>query len=432
MKLDNKLFSADTEDIVLATLLRNPDLIHSTNGLRSFMFSSTPNVLLYEEMENLLSTKQLLPEPSIIISSLDSKNATDSVGGRRRLESLVTKETNVDAFSEFVDIVMKSWKARTLLSHVSGVRKEGLSALNIDDVIRNTRAGLDNLMQSGNSMSAFHIKDAVIDTYNEIAARIENPGIRGITWGVPSIDGITGGKSPGDLWVIGGRPGAGKSAVVCNSVYHDGLAGVPSLLIEREMRTQELMERLICIDTGIPNTNIRLGLINKDQIVMIRDSLEKLKKMPIYLDTNYRASDPYYVESVVNKFHNTHGIQNVYLDYIQLLAERDDTQTQEIGKLTRLFKIMSNELGICSILLSQLNRNVEFREDKRPMLSDLKQSGSLEEDTDFVIGLYRDEYYNKETKAKGLMEYLVLKHRNGQTGVITVKFDGATSKISEA
>jgi len=430
--LDNKLFSADTEDIVLATLLRNPDLIHTASGLRSFMFSSTPNVLLYEEMENLLSTKQLLPETSIIISSLESKNSLDSVGGKKRIEFLSSKDTNVAAFPEFVDIVIKSWKARTFLSHISGIRKEGLTSLNIDDMIRNTRLGLDSLMQSGNQMSAFHIKDAVTDTYEEITSRMQNPGIRGTTWGVSSIDGVTGGKSPGDLWVIGGRPGAGKSAVVCNSVYQDGLAGVPSLLIEREMRTQELMERLICIDTGIPNTNLRLGLINKEQVTLIRDSLEKLKSMPIYLDTNYRASDPYYVESVVNKFHNKHGVQNVYLDYIQLLAERDETQTQEIGKLTRLFKIMSNELGICSVLLSQLNRNVEFRDDKRPMLSDLKQSGSLEEDTDFVIGLYRDEYYNKETKAKGLMEYLVLKHRNGQTGIITVKFDGATSKISEA
>jgi replicative DNA helicase len=246
------------------------------------------------------------------------------------------------------------------------------------------------------------------------------------------LDRATGGKSPGDVIVVAGRPGSGKTSALLNSLLADGRNGIPSLVIEREMRNQELMERLISMDTGISSTNIRMGILNEKQISEIYDSLEKLKKFPIFLETNYRASDPYYVESIVNKFKNKHGVQNVYLDYIQILTERGDAQTQDIGKLTRLFKLMSNELGICSILLSQLNRNVEQREDKRPMLSDMRQSGSIEEDADFVIGLYRDEYYNSETKYKGLMEYIVLKHRNGPTGVVTVKFDSPTYRITEA
>lgn len=136
------------------------------------------------------------------------------------------------------------------------------------------------------------------------------------------------------------------------------------------------------------------------------------------------------MKSTINKYHNLHGIKNVYLDYIGLLVERDDNQVNEIGRFSRLFKSLSNELAICSIILSQLNRGVESRENKRPMMSDLRQSGNLEEDADLVIGLYRDEYYNKETRYKGLMEFLVLKNRNGPPGTVTLKFEDSTNKVT--
>lgn len=428
--MTTKLFSADSEAIVISTLMRNPALIQKVDGLQSFMFSSSPFIVIYEEIESLRD-RGLLPETSILIGSLESKGLLVAAGGKKMLEELAGKETNTEAFEEFVKIVVDSYRARTYLSLVSGVKKENLNSTNLDESIRDTKHKLDNLMELRSTASAVHVKELVADAYREILLRRENPGIRGVSWGVSSIDNATGGKSPGDLWVIGARPGAGKTALVCNAVLSDGLANIPSLLIEREMRAQELLERLVCIDTGIPNTNIRLGVLDKDQVGMIHESFQKIKKLPIYLDTNYRLSDPYYVEATINKFRNKYGIETVYLDYIQLLAERDENQTQEIGRLARLFKIMSNELGICSVLLSQLNRNVEYRDDKRPMLSDMKQSGALEEDTDFVIGLYRDEYYNKETKAKGLMDFMVLKHRNGAPGTVPLRFDGPTSRIRE-
>ena len=163
---------------------------------------------------------------------------------------------------------------------------------------------------------------------------------------------------------------------------------------------------------------------------MIRESLQRLKKMPIFIDTSYKSSDPYYIESTITKYKRKFGIEVVYLDYIQILSERDESQTQEIGRMTILFKLLANELNICSVILSQLNRGVEHREDKRPMLSDLRQSGAIEEDSDFVIGLYRDEVYTKETKFKNLLEYIILKHRNGPPGTVTLKFDGPTNKIT--
>lgn len=396
------------------------------------MFSSTPNQALYLEFETGVE-KNLLPDPTLIIESLGAKGELDKIGGRRYIEVLLSKDYTESSFPKFVELVIDSYKARTFLSIVSGANNlDYILSSGINDAIYGVRKSLDSLIESGTNLHTIHIGDITKSVFEDIISRMQNKGIRGITWGVTDIDKITGGKCGGDVWVVGGRPGSGKSALVCNSIYQDALNGKPSLLIAREMRANQLLERLICIDTGIPNTNIRLGILDQSQIDLMRESFAKIKQLPIYLDTNFGACEPFYLESVVNKFRNKYGIETLYVDYIQLLSERDENQTQEIGKLSRLFKMMSNELNICTVICSQLNRGVEARDDKRPLMSDLKQSGALEEDADYVIGLYRDEYYNKETKFKNLMEFIVMKNRNGPPGTVTIRFDGVTGKTSEA
>jgi replicative DNA helicase len=428
---DNRLFQLDSEVAVISLLFRLPDLVHSISGLRHLMFSSLPHQFIFQEIEEL-QERQLVPDPTLIIAGLESKNLLDKAGGKKYIEFILTRDFNESTFAEHVRLVMDSYKARTFISVISSTKKDELTTANIDEHIYNTKKSLENLMEVGGTPSIVHLGDIVKSVYEEIAARKENPGIRGSSWGIESLDKATGGKSAGDLWVIAGRPGMGKTAQVVNSMLADGKNGVPCLLIEREMRNQQLTERLISIDTGIPNNNIRLGILNTEQMQKIYDSLAKIKTYPIYMDTSYHSSDPYYVESTVNKYKNKYGVEIVYLDYIQLLTERDEGQTQEIGRLTRLFKLLSNDLNICSVLLSQLNRNLESRDDKRPLLSDMRQSGSIEEDADFVLGLYRDEAYNKETKYKGIIENIVLKNRNGPIGTVSLKFDGPTNRISEA
>lgn len=428
--MTDKLYQIESETGVISLILKIPDLFHSADGLRYFMFSSTPHQIIFQEFEEL-AEKRMMPDPILVIESLESKKLIDSAGGKAYVEILLSKDFNEGSFSEFVRLVKDSYKARNFVSIVAGVRNNDISTANIDEFISNTRRSLEGLSEIGGGSDTLHVGDIAKSTYDEIMARTKNPGIRGASWGIPSLDVATGGKTPGDFWAIGARPGQGKTAMICNSILTDGVNGIPSLLIEREMRAQELMERLICIDTGIPNTNLRLGVLNQEQVDKVYKSLAKLKKLPIYIDTNYKASDPYYLEGVITKFHNKFGIKNVYLDYIQLLAERDEGQTQEIGRLTRMFKLLANGLGVCSIILSQLNRGVESRDNKRPLLSDMKQSGAIEEDVDFAVGLYRDEYYNIETKYKGSMEFLILKNRNGPPGTVPLHFDGPTYKITD-
>jgi replicative DNA helicase len=428
---EKTLFSNDAEVAILSIILNNPDSVHEVDGLRYFMFSSIPHQNLYLEIEGMVE-RQVPTEPSLIIAEMEASGTISKIGGKKYIEQLVNYSYNKETICDYREIIIKSYKARSLISlgaSVSTVDKVNID--NVDEQIGKIKKSLDTLLEFRGGLQTAHVGDSVMGVYTEIVARSENPnGIAGVSWGIKNLDDATGGKVAGDLIVVGGRPGMAKTALILNSILADAKAGVPSLLFEKEMRTQQLVERMISIESGIPITNIRLGILTKPQVSAIFDTLSDIKKLPIYIDTSYRISDPYYIESTINKYHNIHGIKNVYLDYIGLLVERDDNQVNEIGRFSRLFKSLSNELDICSILVSQLNRGVEMRENKRPMMSDLRQSGNLEEDADLVIGLYRDEYYNKESRYKGLMEALILKNRNGPPGVVSLRFDDPTNRIS--
>lgn len=429
--MEKTIFSNDAEVAVLSTILNYPDSVHELDGLRYFMFSSTPHQNLFLEIEGMIE-RQVPAEPALIIAQLEANDEISKVGGKKYIEQLVGQNFNKETICDYRNIIIKAYKARSLISLGASVSTaDKVHIDNVDEQIASFKKSLDTLLEFRGGLQTIHVGDATKQVYDELVARSENPnGISGSTWGIKDLDNATGGKCAGDLWVIGGRPGQGKTALIVNSILADGKAGVPSLLFEKEMRTQQLVERMIAIESGIPITNLRLGILNKHQVAQIYDTLADIKKLPIYIDTSYRISDPYYIESTVNKYHNIQGVKNVYLDYIGLLVERDDNQVNEIGRFSRLFKSLSNELGICSVILSQLNRGVESRENKRPMMSDLRQSGNLEEDADLVIGLYRDEYYNKQTSFKDLMEFIILKHRNGAPGTVTLKFDSQTNKVT--
>lgn len=424
-----KIFTNDAELAVLSILFKNPDSYYELEGLRSFMFASLPHQAIFKEIE-AMSEKQIPADPALLVASLESSGEIGKVGGKKYIDHIVNLDYKVDSLSEWKRLVINSYKTRCLISMKSELTTDLVNTENIDDKISEIRKSLDGLMETRGGTQTVHLGDVVKNVYEEIISRHDSPGLRGSSWGLKDVDQITGGKCSGELWIISGRPGAGKTALICNSILSDALNGQACLIFEREMRTQEVAERFVSILTGIPISNIRLGVLDPSQIKTIYEALEKLKSLPIYIDTSYRSNDIYYIESTVQKYKRLYDIKVVYLDYIQILIDRDDNQTNELGKISRMFKILSNELGICSVLASQLNRGVEMRENKRPILSDLRQSGNLEEDADFVVGLYRDEYYNKETKFKNLLEFIILKFRNGPVGTITIKFDNDTNRIA--
>jgi replicative DNA helicase len=424
--MTEKLFSTEHEVSVLSVLLKYPELYYGT-GVRFFMMSSLANQTIFQEIE-ILNEKQLVPDLQMVTNSLDSSGNLAKVGGKEYLNFLITQDVNKDNLKEYASYLISSYKGRVFISAASKVKADALTLDNVDDSIHEFKKTLDTLTESSGGGATVHIGDGINKAYDEIVTRTANPGIRGTTWGLKDIDTVTGGKCPGELWIIGGRPGSGKTALMCNSILADGKSDTPVLLFEKEMNYQSLIERLVSIDSGIPITNIRLGNLKDKEMKEIGASMSRIRKYPIYLDTSF-SSDVNYIESTIFKYKSSKGVKIVYLDYLQLISDRGENQTYELGQISRMCKLLANDQGICVIAASQLNRKVEDRDNKRPIMSDLRQSGNLEEDADYVIGLYRDEIYDHDTKFKGMMEFILLKNRSGAMGTITLKFEPESNKL---
>ena len=427
--MTKELFASDSEIAILSIIGKNPEFIFNIDGLKPFMFNSTiHNSILINMLE--LSNKNLLPDFSLLYSSLESNGKLTLCGGKEYIEYLNSQLYNKENFAEHLRIVKNNYKIRSFVSLSSGISTDDLTVDNIDTNILAVQNSLENLESSVGGEGTYQIGSLLGDAYKEIVTRIEKPGIRGVSFGSTKIDLSTGGLCNGDLWYISGRAGAGKTAVALNVILENAKNGVPTLLFSKEMSKQPLIERLLAIKTGLPIFNIRMGLLKQPELDILYEATKELKEQPIHIDLSY-SSNIDQMEAVIRKYKSLYDIKVAYIDYIQLMVERDTNQTQELGRVSRKLKLLANGLDMTVVALSQLNREVEHRDNKRPVMSDIRQCGNLEEDADFVIGLYRDEYYNKDSKDKGRMEFIILKQRNGPTGTTILRFNAESNRVSD-
>jgi replicative DNA helicase len=223
----------------------------------------------------------------------------------------------------------------------------------------------------------------------------------------------------------------GKTAWCINAINRQAEEGIPTLLISLEMSISSLVYRLLAIRTGIPILKMKLGVLTRKELDTLKEEKDKIASLPIYIDNNF-DSDIAYITSVIHRQHLANKIKVVHLDYLQLISIRDiNNSVKEYSKISRELKVLANKLGISIVAYSQLTRNTESRNDKRPLLHDLRESGGLEQDADVVIMLYRDEIYNQDSKYKNQLENIIRKQREGELGVLYSKFYGDTNRIEE-
>jgi replicative DNA helicase len=420
---------SDSELAVLNILLKHPKLVYNNSVIKPFMFGSTTHSALYNAITEL-KEKNLIPERALLLEHLNSTSKLRDAGGVEYIDYILNlnySEENLSAFERNIVDLYKVRQLKSLASHLQGE----ITPTSVDIAIESARKGLDSISLVSGAEQVFDMNSAGSDAWLELMERVENPGIRGVATGSKNLDVITGGYNEGDLWIIGGRPSQGKSAQMCNSALACAKSGKPVLIFTLEMSKSQIVERMLSIETGVSYSEIRLGALDKQQLNKLSTELLKFKDYPIYIDTNVSADDAYFA-SVTRKYHKDKGVRVSFFDYIQLGTERDSEQLHSLGKFSRTAKLLARDLGITSVLYSQLNRGVEQREDKHPVLSDLRQSGNLEEDADIVMFLYRDEYYYPNTtKQKGVMEYILAKNRNGPIGTTFSKFESSSLKISD-
>jgi len=426
-----ELFDADAELFILAGILNNPVEIYKLSDLKPMMFSTENYKIIYKTMQEIVDAGHE-PDYNLVRTWLKSMGKLEDAGGDVTLKYISEHDVKADSIVAYSNAVINASKAKGLLNLAKKIPGIIESRDSVDSALAAVREEVDKLALANTSGEVYQFGDYVQQGMDKLTKKIFGEELAGISTGYNSLDSNTGGFTAGDMWFIAARPGHGKTSLLLNMALDLGKRGVPSLIFELEMNKQSLFERTLAIKTGIPVIEIRIGRdLSPIQIEKIHDAADEIRRYPIFVDTNF-GGDVSYIGNMIRKYVRIHNIKVAFLDYIQLLAERGNDATHELGRISREFKLISNELSITSVILSQVNRNSESRDDKRPMLSDIRQSGNIEEDADLVGVLFRESMYmEKAVAAVEKMEFIIRKQRNGPIGDIPLAFDKQSNRVSE-
>ena len=421
------IMNTDFVDEALLSLLmhRGYLVFKCMNELTPDMISGRSNQLVYRAMLNI-AKRGFEPSPLLVKSELVKAGVFESLGGDEFLHrEILNVEFNEAHISEYINYVRNNYKLRQLSSLADLIKDKVKDLSKPDDVIDKSLAYLTRLGSVGSTGSIKSVSDISEESMVGIETRRANPGSVGVSTGFSGIDSFTNGYGKGELWYIGARPSMGKTAFLLKSLYSCAKAGHPALIVNREMSNVNLVERLYSIISGVSFKKIRAGNVTDEELSKLRDAKVIVDSIPLYIECDW-SGDEVSLISNIRRFIKPNGIRVVGVDYIQLLAERSDESVHELGKISRSLKLLAGESDMTVVALSQLNRKLEERQDKRPQMFDLRQAGYLEEDGDYMVGLYRDEVYRVNSPDAGKVEFIIRKARNGPIGTVNILFDGET------
>lgn len=356
----------------------------------------------------------------------------DKIGGQAKLIQLVERTVsavNVDALAV---LLMDKFMRRELIQAGNTVGKLGYdTSQSLEKVLDQAEQEVLNITQVRPQSGLTPVSEIVMKTYEDIEARNQELTPPGLTCDFADLDAMTGGFQRSDLIILAGRPSMGKTAITLNIAYNMSiLHKLPILIFSLEMSKEQLVQRMLAGEARIDSNRLRAGRISQNEWEQVYAAIAKIADLPIYIDDTPNMM-VMQMRSQARRLQAETGkpLGLIMLDYLQLMEGSSDNRVQEISKITRSLKGLARELNVPIIALSQLSRSVEARNNKRPMMSDLRESGSIEQDADLVIMLYRDAYYNPDTPDRDITELIITKHRNGPTGMVKLVFDPALTKF---
>jgi replicative DNA helicase len=303
-----------------------------------------------------------------------------------------------------------------------------------EDILAETEGRIFDILKKGTSADFVPIEEIVINVYNKIQeASLSKDHITGLTSGFTDLDNMTTGFQPSDFILIAARPSMGKTAFVLNILEHVAIKkNRPCMIFSLEMSKEQLVNRLFAMDSGIDAQDLRSGKIGESDQERLLDTADRIGNSNIVIDDT-PAITVTELRSKCRKIKLERGLDLVIIDYLQLMSgggtRHNDNRQQEVSDISRALKALARDIGCPVIALSQLSRAVETRTDKRPMLSDLRESGAIEQDADLVMFLYRDEYYHPDSEHKGEAEVIIAKQRNGPIGTIRLYWQASITKF---
>ncbi|TFI53711.1 replicative DNA helicase [Mastigocladus laminosus UU774] len=422
----------EVEEAILGGILLDPEAISRVSDrLVADCFYINAHKDIYKAAVVLHS--QGKPTDLLSVTSwLADNDLLHRVGGRNKLASLVDRTVSAINIDALASLVMEKYMRRQLIKAGNeivqlGYQTESELPVILDQAEQKIFAVTQERPQSG----LVHISDSLVNAFEEIETRHQGVSLPGIPCGFYDLDAMTSGFQRSDLIIVAGRPSMGKTAFCLNLGYNvAALYKLPVAIFSLEMSKEQLVQRLIASEAEIESGYLRSGRISQAQWEPLSRAIGLLSEMPIFIDDtpNITVTE---MRSQARRLQAEVGsdLGLIIIDYLQLMEGGGDNRVQELSRITRSIKGLARELSVPVIALSQLSRGVEARTNKRPMMSDLRESGSIEQDADLVIMLYRDEYYNPDTPDRGIAEVNITKHRNGPTGTIKLLFDPQFTKF---
>lgn len=420
--------SVDSEKAVLGSIMLRPGALYEINDvitLESFYASKHSQV--YKIMLELSSKG----EPIDILSvthKLTEKGILDQVGGSNYLSELTNAVPSSTNVKYYADIVAQKYLLRKIIEagvDISelGFREEVENVFEILDQAEKRMMGINNNIGSHVFSS---LKDSLPEAWDRLEKLNENKGeLRGVPTGFHDLDQYLSGLQKSDLIILAARPSMGKTTLALDIARQAALNhGTPTVIFSLEMSTQQLVDRLLAAESKVNAWNMRTGNIQTDgEFAKIRDSLDRLAKAPIFID-DMAGNSIVRMRSVCRRIRAEHGIGLIIVDYLQLMSASKsyDNMVNQVTEISRSLKALAKEFDVPVIALSQLSRNVEHRGGK-PRLSDLRDSGSIEQDADIVMFIHREDKGKDESEKTNIAEILIEKHRNGPVGKVDLYFD---------
>jgi len=425
--------SLDSEQAVLGALLVSGDGITRVIDLiEPEYFYRKAHQVIYAAMLDLFDNNE--PIDIVTVSQyLKDEGKLEGVGGRQYITDLSLAIATTANLEYYARIVQEKALLRHLIKAGTEIVSQCYEEPDADAAIDRAEHLIFSLAQKRSMQQLVHIKHIVETSFQKIEERYENrDSLSGVPSGFYDLDALTSGFQPSDLIIVAARPSMGKTALCLNIAQHVSVEHkIPVAIFSLEMSKEQLVSRMLCSEASIDANRLRTGHLHTNDWTHLAMAMGRLGEAPIFIDDSALLNVLEIRAKARRLKAEMKGLGLIIVDYIQLLQGRKqtDNRVQEVSEISRSLKTLAREISVPVIALSQLSRAVEARQNKRPMLSDLRESGSIEQDSDLVMFIYRDEYYNPESERRGEAEIIIAKQRNGPTGTVDLLYQASITRF---
>ncbi len=424
----------EAEQAILGSMLTDRDaVISAIEVLKPDDFYREDNKIIYEAILNLYNRSEPI-DVITVRAELETMGKIDNVGGLEYLVELPDKVPTTANSMKYIKIVEEKSSLRKLIKTANEIIELGYDPTeDVDDIMESAEKKIFNIMQDKDQKGYSPLKDVLVESFTKLEELYNRKQhITGVPSGFIDLDYRTAGFHGSELILIAARPAMGKTAFALNIASNAALrANVPVAVFSLEMSKEQLVNRILSSESMVDSNKIRTGKLDEEDWSKLAETIGPLSEGEMYIDDT-PGINIMEIRAKCRKLKIEKNIGLVVIDYLQLIqgtGRRNGSREQEISEISRSLKILAKEIDVPVIALSQLSRAAEQRPDHRPMLSDLRESGAIEQDADIVMFLYRDDYYNQDSEKKGIAEVILAKHRGGSTGTVDLRWIGNYTKF---